>query len=331
MSQNIQLHEVCLNRALELISFNILSLANVIEGSRENGMMALNCPTDLLVSKVFSLFVLFISPVLKLSLIRGLLIPHPVLHTRPTQEYTRLDESGILRRQSLSDNNNNNHSYPRLRGKQSHEETLPYQQNLSDTIDYQYHYNQQPQQRNWNDSRYLLASQLQYHLFAMDILSQIIGLAFNIRNQISPTAYAELWFLLVQNIAILSMAMWWLDKTRMIPVILLLITVTFNILLNPVFISRPALTNILVLGSTPLTILSLVPALLANYRRKSCAGFPLSMLLIGQAMGGARVLTTYIEVSQLWGIIGSALVGPALNLLFIVQYIVYRGGATKSD
>jgi hypothetical protein len=102
-----------------------------------------------------------------------------------------------------------------------------------------------------------------------------------------------------------------------------IIVLLLNVLLNPRIVTD-TLLSYMVGSGIPLTVLTILPAIITNYRQRNTLAFPLPMLLIGQFIGTFRIVTTVLLVSTEFVIVFSSCLGPVLNLILIYQHFEYN-------
>jgi mannose-P-dolichol utilization defect protein 1 len=169
----------------------------------------------------------------------------------------------------------------------------------------------------------ITAEGLPYRMLIIELLSQSIGYAFNKRFGIAVSAYGELYFLIVQNLAILSCGFYLTNRIFPASTIWVGFPYLISILCDENWLSDNTLKKLIGLNF-PLTLAGIVPVIWQNLKNRHTIGFPLTMLLLGQLMGIGRILTTIFEVGTDPFVLAGCCTGPVLNAILILQYFYYK-------
>lgn len=173
----------------------------------------------------------------------------------------------------------------------------------------------------------LLASQsaegLSFASIYLEIVAQLISLAYNFRNGFPFSTFGETALIVIQNIVIAALILTYKNKKAQAALLFVNIAFFVNALFNPTagMVNNDVL-NVLQTATIPIGLASKLPQIYTNFANKSTG--KLSTFSVVNYLAGslARVFTTMQEVNDP-KILASFGAGAVLNLILMLQVIFY--------
>ncbi|OLL23578.1 Mannose-P-dolichol utilization defect 1 protein, partial [Neolecta irregularis DAH-3] len=162
--------------------------------------------------------------------------------------------------------------------------------------------------------------------YILETAATIISLVYSARQGFSFSTYGEGLFISIQNILITLLIMYFARRrAALVGLIGLIIVGCYSL-----FTTSSSTLAILQALTIPLNLLSKVPQIASNFKKKSTgqlSAFAVFNYLLGSL---ARVFTTITEVSDplvLWGYV----LAVVLNAVLVIQMVIYWTGAKKGQ
>lgn len=179
----------------------------------------------------------------------------------------------------------------------------------------------------------LLASQsaegLSFASIYLEIVAQLISLAYNFRNGFPFSTFGETALIVIQNVVIAALILTYKNKKAQAALLFVNIAFFVNALFNPTagMVNNDVL-NMLQTATIPIGLASKLPQIYTNFANKSTG--KLSTFSVVNYLAGslARVFTTLQEVNDP-KILASFGAGAVLNLILMLQVIVYWNNKPK--
>ncbi|KAG5370289.1 Mannose-P-dolichol utilization defect 1 protein [Yarrowia sp. C11] len=173
----------------------------------------------------------------------------------------------------------------------------------------------------------LLASQsadgLSFASIYLEIVAQLISLAYNFRNGFPFSTFGETALIVIQNVVIAALILTYKNKKAQAALLFVNIAFCVHALFNPSagLITNDVL-NMMQTATIPIGLASKLPQIYSNFANKS-TGKLSSFSVVNYLAGSlARVFTTMQEVNDP-KILASFVAGAVLNLVLMLQVIFY--------
>ena len=164
---------------------------------------------------------------------------------------------------------------------------------------------------------------LTFTMFATETFVFAVGASYGVRSGFPLSTFFENWVILAQ-VVLICLLMFHYKKQQLSMVLYLASVAAFlGAMLFALPMSMVELAFSLVI---PILIYGRAPQIYSNYRRKNTGALSLTSLFMSFGGGLARVFTSLQEAPSV-SVLAGLIIGVTLNLVLIVQILVYGGGS----
>jgi mannose-P-dolichol utilization defect protein 1 len=168
---------------------------------------------------------------------------------------------------------------------------------------------------------------LSFTMFATETFVFAVGAGYGVRHAFPLSAFFENWVILAQVVTICVLIFHYKNQYVNIVLYIAALATFLGALL---FIMPMSMVEIAFSLVIPILIFGRAPQIYSNYKNKNTGALSLTSLFMSFGGGLARVFTSLQEAPSVNIIVG-LVIGVLLNLVLIIQILVYGGvGASKT-